>query len=241
MPERAQSTERRDIMAKDPDHAKDEAISTMRSPVLRRREADLTAFRAYWDGLRRGADVPCRADVDPRGIEALLGEAFVIERIAPGLARLRIAGTHLSDMLGMEVRGMPLSALFQSAHRDPLADDLVQLFDAPAIVHHRLRAHPARGAALDATMVMLPLRSDLGDTSRALGCVLSRGTLGKAPHRFEILGRSITLLDLSGHPAAVSAQAEAQSQTSGFAEPHTPFGDSGAEHPSERPYLRLVR
>ena len=201
----------------------------------------LGEFVAYWQKMRGPDGLPRRSDIDPRGISALISNAFVIERIAPGLARFRIAGTHLSDMLGMEVRGMPLSALFQSAHRDPLADDLVQLFDAPAIVHHRLRAHPARGAALDATMVMLPLRSDLGDTSRALGCVLSRGTLGKAPHRFEILGRSITPLDLSGHPAAVPAQAEAQSQTSGFAEPHTPFGDSGAEHPSERPYLRLVR
>jgi len=34
---------------------------------------------------------------------------------------------------------------------------------------------------------MLPLRSDLGDVSRALGCLVTHGPLGRTPRRFEIM------------------------------------------------------
>ena len=40
---------------------------------------------------------------------------------------------------------------------------------------------------MHATLVMLPLRSDLGDVSRALGCLVTRGVSGRAPRRFEIM------------------------------------------------------
>ena len=94
--------------------------------------ADLRAFHAHWAEARRGAAVPYRAHIDPRRIAPLLPDAFVAERIAPGMTRLRIAGMHLSDLMGMEVRGMPLS----SSSRPPRARRsrcmLVDLFDRPA-------------------------------------------------------------------------------------------------------------
>ncbi len=220
-------------MAKDPDHSKDEAISTMRSPVLRRREADLTAFRAYWDGLRRGADVPCRADVDPRGIEALLGEAFVAERIAPGLARLRIAGTHLSDLMGMEVRGMPLTALIDVEDRARLCDALVDLFERPAAIRLELAAAGAiRRGPMTGTMLILPLRSDMGDISRAIGCCVTTGTIGPAPRRFRITRCDITAIDV---PASMPSPEPVSHR-----KPATMRARKKAALTSERPYLRLV-
>ncbi len=60
----------------------------------------LSQVEAYWEGLRQGRDVPMRSDIDPRGIEDALEYAFILERIAPGLARLRVAGSHLSDVMG---------------------------------------------------------------------------------------------------------------------------------------------
>lgn len=65
-------------------------------------------LRAYWDELRQGRAVPTRADVQPAGIGDGLDYAFILERIAPGAARFRLAGRHLVDLMGMEVRGMPL-------------------------------------------------------------------------------------------------------------------------------------
>ncbi|QYX55385.1 PAS domain-containing protein [Roseovarius sp. SCSIO 43702] len=199
--------------------------------------AALAKLVAYWRQLRRDGDVPRRSEIDPRRIGALISNAFIVERVAPGMARLRLAGSHLSDALGMEVRGMPLSALFQPAHRDDLADGLVHLFDEPAMLRFDLRAHPAYGSALDATMVMLPLRSDLGDISRALGCVVTRGTLGRAPHRFEIASRTVTPLRVTAPPAPCPAPGPAH----GFAEPPARFPARPRKAPRERPYLRLVK
>ena len=59
--------------------------------------------------------MPRRAEIDPRGIENALEYAFILERIAPGMARIRLAGIHLSDLMGMEVRGMPLTSFIDAA------------------------------------------------------------------------------------------------------------------------------
>lgn len=161
-----------------------------------RTEAHLRAFYAYWKEARRGHDVPNRADIDPRRIEPLLSDAFIAERIAPGVTRLRVAGMHLSNIMGMEVRGMPLSCIIAPPARDAFALHLVDLFDGPATLRMELRAKPGLGRPdLRATLVMLPLRSDLGDVSRALGCVVTRGPAGRTPRRFEIVTCRVSPID----------------------------------------------
>lgn len=159
--------------------------------VVVRKSATLTenlrAFRAYWDSMRQNHEAPRRSDVDPRRIEALLPYAFIAERIAPGLTRLRVAGSHLSDLMGMEVRGMPLSSFILPCDREAFAMHLVDLFEAPAEVRFRLRGRGGLGREeIEGTLMLLPLRSDLGDVSRALGCLVSHGAIGNAPRRFSI-------------------------------------------------------
>ena len=146
---------------------------------MRGKEKEIAAFVAYWSSMRKGHDVPRRTDIDPRGIESLLENAFIAEKVAPGLARLRIAGTHLSDLMGMEVRGMPVSAFIAPEQRDELSDLLVELFDRPAILKIDIESAGGLGRpALKGTLLMLPMRSDLGDTSRALGCLVTNGLVG---------------------------------------------------------------
>jgi len=150
-------------------------------------EAQLRALHAYWTEARRGQDVPKRSDIDPRRIEPLLSNAFIAERIAPGVTRLRVAGMHLTELMGMEVRGMPLSCLIAPPARDAFALHLVDLFDGPAALRMELHSPAGFGRpALRGTLVMLPLSSDLGDISRALGCLVTRAPLGRTPRRFEI-------------------------------------------------------
>lgn len=181
---------------------------------------DPEALRRYWAGQRRGRDIPHRSAIDPRAIEPLLPHVFIAERIAPGLARLRVAGTHLGDLMGMEVRGMPLSALVTPCCRDALALALVELFDGPATLRLRLLSEGGAGrAALTGTLLILPLSSDLGDVSRALGCLVTDGPPDRAPRRFRITD---TAVDPLGTPA----------------QPVPPVPDNA--HPSERPWLRLV-
>ncbi|SEM14773.1 PAS domain-containing protein [Roseovarius tolerans] len=158
-------------------------------------EAHLRALHAYWNEARRGQDVPKRADIDPRRIEPLLSNAFIAERIAPGVTRLRVAGMHLSEIMGMEVRGMPLSCLIAPPARDAFALHLVGLFEGSATLRMELRSPGTLGRPeMRATLLMLPLRSDLGDVSRTLVCLVTRGASGRAPRRFEIMSCRATSL-----------------------------------------------
>ncbi len=206
------------------------------------RAADLSGVRAYWEALRAGALVPARAQVDPRGIESALDIAFLAERIAPGQARLRIAGMRLNDLMCMEVRGMPLSALILPDSRQRFADALEQVFAGPAIVELALRAPAKLGlAALDARMLLLPLRDEIGQITRALGALALQGRVGATTRRLDVLGVQVNpLRPLQAADAPdVPPPAPASNRTPepGFAEPPAPF----AAPPRKRPRLRLIR
>ncbi len=193
-------------------------------------EAHLRAFRAHWEDCRRGGDVPMRADIDPRGIEPLISSAFIAERIAPGMVRLRVAGMHLNDLMGMEVRGMPLATFIEPDDRDAFALRLVDLFDGPAVLRFALRARRGVGRpALGGTLMLLPLRSDLGDISRALGCLVTDGASGRTPRRFGIADAET--LPLSG---AAPRRAAPPLRTLAGGRSQAPTG------PRDRSHLRLV-
>ncbi len=191
--------------------------------------SDFDLIRRYWHSMRKGADVPRRSDIDPRGIQPLLANALIIERIAPGLARLRIAGQHLSDLMGMEVRSMPVSAFVAPEDRDQMAQALTELFERPAIVTLDMTAPGAlRQPKIVGRMILMPLRSDLGDISRALGCFVTKGPIGRVPRRFQIT---------SSHVEHVKTPEQAV----GFAEAAPAFAHDELKLQSERSYLRLVK
>ena len=203
----------------------------------------LSQVEAYWDALRGNRLVPNRSDVDPRGIDAALENAFVLERVAAGVARLRVAGSHLTSLMGMEVRGMPLTSFFAPSDRRRVADAMEEMFQTPATLS--LRLHAAVGPmrpVLEARMILLPLKSDLGDVSRALGCLVSKGDLGAVPRRFELTTlESSPLLKADGTvtlPAPLPP-AEAEVDEGGCGEAQVSFaGDVAKKRP---PYLRLVK
>lgn len=204
--------------------------------------AAITQVEAYWEALRNGNVVPKRADIDPRGLEGALENAFILERITAGLARLRIAGSHLNDLMGMEVRGMPLTAFFLPDARRQVADLLEQVFQVPAVAQLQLEEQPrAGGAGGAAQMVLLPLRSDLGDVSRILGCFVAKGEGGPGPRRFDILSKTVRpILAEPGHPRPLTAPAQRpKARPPGFAAPASPFKASTEKR--RPPYLRLVK
>ncbi|WP_370285985.1 PAS domain-containing protein [Pseudooceanicola nanhaiensis] len=200
------------------------------------RHPAIREVEGYWQALRAGRLVPRRSEVDPRGIERALEFAFILERIAPGLARMRIAGSHLSELMGMEVRGMPLSAFFTPDGRAICGEVLEQVFDTPAVAELKLEAERGMGKpAVEAKMLLLPLKSDLGDITRALGVLSTQGEIGRTPRRFDIMGQRISkLLD-----DTVAAPKFPAAPLPGFAEPAPQF--AAAPRPGERAYLRLVQ
>jgi hypothetical protein len=215
--------------------------------------AAVAQVEAYWNALRGENLLPKRSEIDPRGIERSLENAFILERIAPGIARLRIAGNHLNDLMGMEVRGMPLTALFTPAARRTIADLLEDVFQTPATAKLQLTSDGSSGRpALDARMILMPLKSDLGDVSRILGCLVAKGDMGLAPRRFDIAELDKTRLGTQAHDGPRKAPrpvqtftASEQSETQVFAEPKATFTAQSADQRSRAakrpPYLRLVK
>ncbi len=209
--------------------------------------AALAQVRAYWEALRQGGDLPFRSDINPRGIEHVLSSTFLIERVSPGMARFRIAGMDYSDLMGMDVRGLPLSAVFVPEARAALASKLEQVFHSPAIMDMTLEAGGGLlKPALGARMLVLPVRDAAGQTKLALGCMVLTGKIGRSPRRFAI---SNTLVSPLHNPVTVRApkvtgfapRVISNEQAPAFAEAKTGFATKVAAKAAGKPnHLRLV-
>lgn len=200
----------------------------------------ITEVRAYWEALRHDGLLPQRARIDPRGIAGALEHSFLIERIGPGLARFRIAGMAYNDLIGMDIRGMPLSSLFATEARLTLQIALERVFHGPAILTLDLTAERGLGRpGMVGRMVVLPLMGQNGVSDLGFGCIEVSGDIGRTPRRFTI--------DKALHEGIATAplRAEQPRLAAAFAEPPAPFSAApAAPAPAARPgvpYLRLVK
>ncbi len=157
----------------------------------------LNEVTSYWEALRHGLSVPYRSEVDPRGIQSALKHAFVLERMAPGMARIRVAGQVLTDVMGMEMRGMPMSSLIAPDTREMFRRALEDVFSGPATASLRMCAESTglSRPALSAQMLLLPLRGETGKVSRILGAMVVEGRIGRAPRRFHLEGSFLRQLE----------------------------------------------
>ena len=162
-------------------------VTELTSVRTRKTFAPLAQIEGYWEALRGSHVLPKRAQIDPRGLQGALEYCFVLERVAPGIARMRVAGSHLSDLMGMEVRGMQITSFLTADSRREFSDMMEEVFENPACATIDLVGETGFGRpTLNAKMVLLPLRSDLGDTSRILGGLVSDGDVGRVPRRFSL-------------------------------------------------------
>ena len=190
----------------------------------------LRQIEAYWTALLVGEGVPRRSEIDPRGLENVLENAFILERIAPGVARFRVAGNFLTELAGMEVRGMPITSCFGPVSRTQFSAILEHLFDTPAVAEVTLAGEAAKGQPdINGKMVLLPLQSDLGDITRALGALVVDGKAGSRPRRLEVTNVVFRPVRAPHATSAVPREIVA-----GFAEEQRPFG-------AGKPHLRLVK
>ena len=91
-------------------------------------------------------------------------------------------------------------------------------------------------------MLLLPLKSDLGDVSRVLGCLVVQGEVGQTPRRFD-LAQATRRSGIGGATRALRYAAPLQQSTlpreTGFAEGKASF--TSAKTGDLPPYLRLVK
>ncbi len=189
----------------------------------------LADLRDYWDRLRGDRIAPYRAELDPRSFESALEHMFILERLHPTQVRIRLAGMRICEIMGMEVRGMPPEALIAAADRQTLTNCLDQVFSTPAIAELDLLAADSTGMTSPARLLVLPLRSDFGEMTRAIGCLASEQQALKPPVAFSISAQRTTQIVGSGSD---------RQALPGFAEEASPYQPAGGEQ--RRPQLTSV-
>jgi hypothetical protein len=195
---------------------------TRSDPVLGPALADILRG---WLAIRREKALPARGDLDPRSLGASLGHAFILDRARPGTIRLRVAGYHMNDLMGMEVRGMPVRAFFTLTERRRMMALMERVFTTPAVLDLSLVSVAEGTAPLTGRMLVLPMTDDLGHVTKALGCLVTKGCIGQSPRRFAI--RSYNVTDPSN--GTMLRDLEPSGAPSGFTEPAYEFA-----HPAKK-------
>jgi hypothetical protein len=145
----------------------------------------------YWSSLRTGLAPPPREALDPRAMSLILGHSMILERRQPGAVRVRVGGRVMDRLMGMDVRGLPVRAFFETAQRARAIDLIERVFDEPATLELDLAcaglSETRDGRHVDARLLVLPLRDGTGAVSRALSCIAVTGLDIAQPRRFAIL------------------------------------------------------
>lgn len=197
------------------------AISLARYRMVRTEEivhAESRALLAYWQRLRAGRRAPYRVEVDPRDMTCQARSLFILEILADGMQRFRLAGSELVETFGIELRGQTARAIMEGRARDSLTALVAETAAEPGIGYARLA--PLGGAPDEHwEMLLLPLRSDDGALDRLIGMIQQvsgfRPGGRRAPLRFTIESMWI-------HPVEATVD-EALPAAEGFAEAQAPF------------------
>lgn len=157
-------------------------------PVTRQRAGSIETVLAYWDALRGSRSAPARAELDLGMIARALPWCFLAHRVAPGHARLRLAGGRIAALTGIdEPRGRDLGTLFTPASQAELFRAIRGL-DHGARAGLALRLDPGSGRApVAGRMLLLPLADGAGRLTHILGVVALDVPPPAGPCRFDLL------------------------------------------------------
>lgn len=207
-----------------------------RAPILARAER-------YWESLRRDGAIPPRSALDPRAMGPLLAHAMVLDRLRHGTVRVRLGGDVARDLMGMDVRGLPVRAFFAMPDRARALAAIEAVFDRPSWLEMDLISDDA-APMLTASMLVLPLLDAAGQPTKALALLVPDRQAGIGPRRFAVTTAKET--SLPGAAAETAAPHPLRRRTDrqgapalvpGFAEPPEPY----AGEPGPVPWLRVVK
>lgn len=123
----------------------------------------------YWNALRRTRRAPLRGEVDPAALRSFLPTVVILERMAPGHAVFRLAGTAICAALGRELRDHNFHSLWLATQRGALMGLIDRaLYEAePALIQFQASALDRRGYSGE--LLLLPLADRNGRLTRLLG------------------------------------------------------------------------
>lgn len=141
---------------------------------------------AHWSSLRVSGDLPRRSALDPQALGSALPHVFLAELVTRRVARLRICGHRIEDLMGMDMRGMPVSVLFEGAARDAVMEAVEQASMGARVILSLESAGGFGCPPLKATLALLPLTDETGQITRLMGVLDRHGDIGRAPRRFTL-------------------------------------------------------
>lgn len=201
--------------------------------------SQLGLVERQWRALAPTGTLPRRRDLDASALGSALPQSFTLEEVAPGIARIRVAGQRLHDWFGADPRGVPLSALFEDAGRPRLREALISLFATPALVEVAVAtSRGALRAPIGGRLLLLPLQGEDGAVTRAVGVL----GLDQAPHpgsrRFAIPGEAADRIEPVRPQDPVRARLGGR--TGAFPLPSPPITAAPAFAERSKPFIRLV-
>lgn len=137
-------------------------------------EAVSQSLYSYWDALRGSRPAPKRFEIEPSRIANTLPDTFILERVNYTNARFRLAGTRITDALGMELRGKNLFELFKIDDRRTLQNQIELIASRCAVGLFHMVAESAEGKSTTFEVLILPLMHTSETIERFLGSVTSR-------------------------------------------------------------------
>ncbi|MFO6463169.1 PAS domain-containing protein [Jannaschia sp. KMU-145] len=206
-------------------------FATMRSsPILEE------AWR-YWLSLRRGTALPRRDALDPNAMRVTVGHSMIIDRVRAGTVRVRLGGRVMRDLMGMDVRGLPIKAFFALPDRDRATALVEEVFETGLATELDLACEGSEGV-VGAKMLILPLLDAAFAVTKAQVVVVTdRVIAGDAPRRFSVTGHRLRATARSEHHPMRRATDRAAPLPMELAEAATPY----APGPSAVPWLRVVK
>jgi len=197
----------------------------------------------YWTSLQTGTDLPRRSALDPKAMSRILGHAMILDQVRHGTVRVRLGGNVMHQVMGMDVRGLPIRAFFDLADRTRAVDLIEQVFDTPSTLELDLISEGCDGL-MTGRMLVLPLLDATGAVTKALTVMVTDRVITDAPRRFAVT--NATLVPVYGAAAAPRQGLLCRRVTdhhlpveimAGMAEDAAPY----ATRPSPVPWLRVVK
>ena len=191
----------------------------------------------YWRALANtNQALPARHDMAPRALAPILSHCFVLQRISPGMARFRLAGQSVEQIMGLDLRSMPFGAIFQGPSRSEVSHILGRVFDTPAIARMQLHAKSGFGRPqMEFTMLLCPLADESGRISRAIGTLSTPGKARRHSQRLLIDSADMEpVLHMPRLPDHTGTARYHAAHAGAFADPPAPFRHGARAH------LRLV-
>ena len=140
----------------------------------------------YWTSLRENGEIPKRSAIDASALGPALPHVFLAELVTPRMAKLRICGHQIEDLQGLDMRGMPVAALFMNEAREHLAEALAQVALGARVTLSLRAAGATAQPEMTATLALLPLTDPAGKITRVMGVLERHGAIGRLPRRFAL-------------------------------------------------------